>query len=289
MTIAKEKVSDTIIESKEHPMDYLLRKDRLPHVWCSGCGLGSVLNCFIHAIADSGLDSKKIAIVSGIGCTGRMSGYLNLDVFHTTHGRAIPFAIGLKLANPELKVIVLSGDGDLFAIGGNHIIHAARRNADITVICSNNFIYGMTGGQLAPTTPLDSWSTTSPYGNVEPAFNLCALVAAAGAVYVARWTSLDARRLQVSMEEAIHKKGFSFIEVLPPCPTTFGRRNKFETGLKMLEYFDQNTSIHHNTDPKDVPIIFNGKLVVGKFVDLKDRPTLNDRIARISLKSHNNE
>ncbi|MBN1328441.1 MAG: 2-oxoacid:ferredoxin oxidoreductase subunit beta [Candidatus Heimdallarchaeota archaeon] len=286
MTIAKEKISDKLIESHEHPMDYLLRKDRLPHVWCSGCGLGSVLNCFIHAIAESGIDSKKIAVVSGIGCAGRASGYLNLDVFHTTHGRAIPFAIGLKLANPELKVIVFSGDGDLFAIGGNHIIHAARRNADITVICSNNFIYGMTGGQLAPTTPLDSWSATSPYGNVEPAFNLCALISAAGAAYVARWTSLDTRRLQVSMVEAINKRGFSFIEVLPPCPTTFGRRNQFETGLKMLEYFAENTTIRHGVDPKEVPIIFNGKLVVGKFVDLMDRPTLTDRINRISLKSH---
>ena len=285
MTVTKEEISNTILESKKHPMDYLLRWDRLPHVWCSGCGLGSVLSCFVQAIADSGLDSKKIAIVSGIGCTGRASGYLNLDVFHTTHGRAIPFAIGLKLANPDLHVIVFSGDGDLFAIGGNHIIHAARRNADITVICSNNFIYGMTGGQLAPTTPIDSWSSTSPYGNVEPAFNLCHLVYSAGANYVARWTSLNVRRLQESMKEAILNKGFSFIEVLSPCPTTFGRRNEFDTGLKMLQYFDENTVIRHNIDPKDVPIIFGSTLVIGKFVDKPDQPTLDDRIAMITLKS----
>ena len=163
MTVIKKNIDNTIIEAKKHPMDHLLRWDRLPHVWCSGCGLGSVLSCFVQAIANTGIDPKKIAVVSGIGCTGRASGYLNLDVFHTTHGRAIPFAIGLKLANPDLHVIVFSGDGDLFAIGGNHIIHAARRNADITVICSNNFIYGMTGGQLAPTTPLDSWSSTLPF------------------------------------------------------------------------------------------------------------------------------
>lgn len=284
MTVTKESVQDELIESKKHPMDYLIRADRFPHVWCSGCGLGSVLSCFVQAIAASGIPKEKFAVVSGIGCTGRASGYLNLDVFHTTHGRAIPFAIGLKLANPELKVIVFSGDGDLFAIGGNHIIHAARRNADITVICANNMIYGMTGGQLAPTTPLNAWSSTSPYGNVEPAFNLCHLVYSAGASFVARWTSLDARRLQRSMEEAIQKKGFSFIEVIPPCPTTFGRRNDFETGLKMLDFFRDNTVIKHNVDPKDYPIIFGEDIVVGKFIDIPGRLTLDDRIHSIGKK-----
>ena len=285
MTITKKKPEDTILEAKKHPMDYLLRWDRLPHVWCSGCGLGSVLSCFVQAIANSGIDPKKFAVVSGIGCTGRASGYLNLDVFHTTHGRAIPFAIGLKLANPELNVIVFSGDGDLFAIGGNHIIHAARRNVNITIICSNNFNYGMTGGQLAPTTPEDAWTTTSPYGNVEPSFNLCALVAAAGASYVARWTSLNARRLQASMEEAIKKKGFSFIEVIPPCPTTFGRRNKFDDGLKMLQYFNDHTVIKHGIDPKETTITLGKDMIVGKFVDLPDRPTLDERVAKIGKKS----
>lgn len=284
MTATEKIVKDSLVEAKKHPMDNLLRWDRLPHVWCSGCGLGSVLSCFIHAIANTGIDPKKIAVVSGIGCTGRASGYLNLDVFHTTHGRAIPFAIGLKLANPELHVIVFSGDGDLFAIGGNHIIHAARRNADITVICANNFIYGMTGGQLAPTTPLDAWSSTSPYGNVESTFNLCHLVYSAGAQYVARWTSLDARRLQESMEEAIMKRGFSFIEVIPPCPTTFGRRNDFDTGIKMLEFFRKNTIIKHGIDPKEAEIRLGDKIVVGKFVDKKEQPTLLDRINRIQTK-----
>lgn len=281
MTVTEKKVEDIILEAKDHPMDDLLRWDRLPHVWCSGCGLGSVLSCFVHAIADSGIDRKKIAVVSGIGCTGRASGYLNLDVFHTTHGRAIPFAIGLKLANPELHVVVFSGDGDLFAIGGNHIIHAARRNADITVICANNWIYGMTGGQLAPTTPMNAWSTTSPYGNVEPAFNLCHLVYSAGANYVARWTSLNARRLQTSMEEALVNKGFSFIEVLIPCPTTFGRRNNYENGLKMLEFFRDNTIIKHGIDPKKAEIRLGDKVVVGKFVDRADCETLGDHIERV--------
>ncbi|HUU77395.1 MAG TPA: thiamine pyrophosphate-dependent enzyme [candidate division Zixibacteria bacterium] len=286
MTVAEKKIDKSLLEAKKHPMDDLLRWDRLPHVWCSGCGLGSVLSCFIHAIANSGIPKEKFAIVSGIGCTGRASGYINLDVFHTTHGRAIPFAIGLKLANPKLNVIVFSGDGDLFAIGGNHIIHAARRNADITVICCNNFVYGMTGGQLAPTTPIDAWSSTSPYGNVEQSFNLCHLVYSAGANFVARWTSLDARRLQESMEQAIKNKGFSFIEALIPCPTTFGRRNNYENGLKMLEFFRDNTIIKNGIDPKDAEIRLGDKIVVGKFIDKPDQLTLDDRLARITKKSH---
>jgi len=285
MTTSENSVRDTILEAKKHPMDHLLRWDRLPHVWCSGCGLGSMLSCFVQALTNTGLDLKKYAIVSGIGCTGRISGYLNLDVFHTTHGRAIPFAIGLKLANPELNVIVFSGDGDLFAIGGNHIIHAARRNVDITVICSNNFNYGMTGGQLAPTTPIDALTSTSPHGNVEPSFNLSALVAAAGATYVARWTSLNVRRLMASMEDAILSKGFSFIEVINPCPTTFGRRNKFDTGLKMLNFFKKHTVIKHGIDPKDTDIVFGKDLIVSEFVKKIGIPTLDKRIQSIGKKS----
>lgn len=281
MTVIEEKVIDIIKEADKHPMDSLLRWDRLPHVWCSGCGLGSMLSCFVNAIANTGIDPDNFAVVSGIGCAGRTSGYLDLDVFHTTHGRAIPFAIGLKLGNPKLNVIVFSGDGDLFAIGGNHIIHAARRNADIAVICSNNFNYGMTGGQLAPTTPDKAWTTTSPYGNVEPPFNLPNLVASAGASYVARWTALNVRRLQESMEEAILKRGFSFIEVISSCPTTFGRRNQFEEGLKMMEYFRDNAIIKHGIDPKDAEIELGGKIIVGKFVDKEERPTLEDHLERI--------
>lgn len=147
-----DELTDVLI-SKHHPMDKLLRQDRLPHIWCSGCGLGTVLTCFVSALEKLDLDMDQVVVVSGIGCTGRAAGYLNLDGFHTTHGRAIPFATGLKLGNPELKVVVISGDGDLMAIGGNHFIHAARRNMDLTVICVNNFNYGMTSGQLAPPRP----------------------------------------------------------------------------------------------------------------------------------------
>ncbi len=155
-----------------HPLDSYIRADRFPHIWCPGCGLGIILTAFVRAMLASGIPPEKHVCVSGIGCTGRIAGYLNLDSFHTTHGRAIPFATGLHLVRPDLEVTVISGDGDLFAIGGNHFIHAARRNLDINVICVNNFKYGMTGGQLGPTTPPGAFSTTSPYGNYEPPFNL---------------------------------------------------------------------------------------------------------------------
>ena len=186
---------------REHPMDRLLRADRLPHIWCPGCGLGSIMSCLANAIADSGVPPHKHVIVSGIGCTGRVAGYMKLDSFHTTHGRALPFAIGLKLSNPELSVTVVSGDGDLFSIGGNHFLHAARRNVDINVVCVNNFNYGMTGGQFGPTTPTGARTTTTPSGNTEPAFNLPYLAASLGAVYVARWTPLHVRQLHRSMLE----------------------------------------------------------------------------------------
>ncbi len=173
-------------DNETHPLDAYLRTDRLPHIWCPGCGLGLILGCFIRGLLKSGLTLDKVAVVSGIGCAGRVAGYIRLDSFHTTHGRAIPFATGLKLANPELKVVVFSGDGDLVAIGGNHFIHAARRNIDMTVLCANNFNYGMTGGQLGPTTPLTARTTTSTMGNIEEPFNIPYLAAASGAVYIAR-------------------------------------------------------------------------------------------------------
>ena len=215
----------------KHPMDEYLRVDRMPHIWCPGCGLGVVLNCFIRGLIKSRLDMDKVVVVSGIGCTGRVAGYINLDSFHTTHGRAIPFATGLKTANPELKVVVISGDGDLMAIGGNHLIHAARRNTDITVLCVNNFIYGMTGGQLGPTTPLAARTVTSMRGNIDAPFNIPYLAAASGAVYVARWTAAHVRRLEKSIAEALLKKGFGLVAIISPCPTYYGRMNRQGTGL----------------------------------------------------------
>jgi len=250
-----------------HPLDPYLRAERIPHIWCSGCGLGLVVNCFLRGLIKSRLELDKVVVVSGIGCTGRAAGYINLDSFHTTHGRAIPFATGLKLANPELKVVVISGDGDLAAIGGNHLIHAARRNADITVLCINNFIYGMTGGQVGPTTPLTARTTTSVGGNIDEPFNIPYLVAASGAAYVARWTTAQVIRLEKSITEALLKKGFSLVEIIAPCPTYYGRMNKQRTGLEQMKYYRDNSIVKSGIDPKHVGIEFNGQIIVGRFVD----------------------
>jgi 2-oxoglutarate ferredoxin oxidoreductase subunit beta len=216
---------------RENPVEKYLRMERMPSIWCPGCGIGTTVNCFARALDGSGFDLDKVAIVSGIGCTGRVAGYLKLDSFHTTHGRAIPFATGLKLANPELKVVVYSGDGDLSAIGGNHLFHAARRNADLLVVCVNNFTYGMTGGQVTPTTPYPAIASTTPYGAYEQTFNLPGVVAAAGATFVARWTAYHVKQLAKTMGEALSKKGFRFIEIIAPCPTLYLRRNRLGEGL----------------------------------------------------------
>ena len=264
-------------EIERHPMDDLLRTERLPHIWCPGCGLGTALSCFTSALMRSGLDLDKVAIVSGIGCTGRVAGYLRLDGFHTTHGRAIPFATGLKLANRDLKVIVFSGDGDLIAIGGNHFIHAARRNMDLTVICVNNFNYGMTGGQMGPTTPTQARTSTSPRGNLEHPFNIPNLAAAAGATYIARWTVLHARRLEKSIHKALLKPGFSVVEAISPCPTLYGRFNRARYGTDMMEYYHQKAVIRHHVQPWEADIELAGEIICGEFVDI-ERPTFQDRL-----------
>jgi 2-oxoglutarate ferredoxin oxidoreductase subunit beta len=264
------------LEPERHPMDDLLREDRLPHIWCSGCGIGTAVTCFISALLKSGQDLDKVAVISGIGCTGRVAGYIKLDSFHTTHGRAIAFATGLKLANPELKVVIFSGDGDLIAIGGNHFIHAARRNIDMTVICVNNFNYGMTGGQVGPTTPVGARTATSPYGCFEHPFNIPYLAAASGAVYVARWTVLHVRRLERSIGEALAKRGFSLVEVIAPCPTNYDRWQKRRTGLDSLRYYHQKGVIQHGINPRDADINVNGgEIIEGVFVNI-EKPTFSD-------------
>jgi len=247
----------------------LLRSERLPHIWCPECGVGIAVSCFAAALQRTELDPDLVSVVSGIGCTGRVAGYMRLDSFHTTHGRAIPFATGLKMANRKLKVVVFSGDGDLISIGGNHFIHAARRNIDLTVICVNNFNYAMTGGQVGPTTPIGAVSSTTPYGNYEHPFNLPGLAASSGAVYVSRWTTLHVRRLIQSFEEALNKKGFSFVEVISPCPTLYTRRNKMGSGLDMMRYFKESSTIRNGAPPDSTGISFGGEIVVGKFVDIE--------------------
>ncbi|NLI80781.1 MAG: 2-oxoacid:ferredoxin oxidoreductase subunit beta [Deltaproteobacteria bacterium] len=271
-------------KKRNHPLDGLLRTDRIPHIWCAGCGIGTVFSSCLVAMQGSGIDLQKTVMVSGIGCSGRAAGYVKLDSYHTTHGRAIPFATGMKLANPNLNVVVFSGDGDLFAIGGNHFIHAARRNVDLTVICVNNLNYGMTGGQAAATTPSLAKTTTTPMGNPEQPFNLPLLAFASGASYVARWTILHTRDLTKSIEEALLRKGFSFIEVLAPCPTGYGRRNR-EAPLETLKLYQERTITKNGAHPVDVHLDIHRGITVGKFHE-EDRPTcveMYDRTCRPSF------
>jgi 2-oxoglutarate/2-oxoacid ferredoxin oxidoreductase subunit beta len=277
-----------------HPMDDLLRGERLPHIWCQGCGLGTALTSFISSLKwlekRKGWDLDKVAVVSGIGCTGRIAGYVRLDSFHTTHGRAIPFATGLKIANPELKVIVISGDGDIAGIGGNHFIHAARRNLGITVVCVNNFNYGMTGGQVGPTTPHEARAVTAQYGNYEYPFNLPYLAAASGASYVARWTVLHARQLDWTLRKALTHSGFSFVEIIAPCSTAYSRwnpdgkgldpENLHRRGLEVMKHYQQVGKTEHGLHPKDAHVKVNEhgeviEIIEGEFL-LETRPDFEE-------------
>jgi 2-oxoglutarate ferredoxin oxidoreductase subunit beta len=270
-----------------HPFSKYLREEMMPHIWCPGCGNGVLLNCFVHALDELQTDLDKIVVVSGIGCIGRTAGYTNTDSFHTTHGRALAFATGVKLANPELEVVVISGDGDLFAIGGNHFIHAARRNIGIKVLCANNLNYGMTGGQQGPTTPLESITTTSLYGNIEHPFNLVHLAAASGATYVARWTSLHVRRLTQSIKKMLGKKGFCFVEMLSPCPEIYGRYNKMRSGLDMMGWFKNASVVENFSDPAKADIT-PSSIVVGEFVDIEKlsyERLLHEKISEINEKA----
>jgi len=256
-----------------HPIDNLLRADRLPHILCPGCGIGTVIHGYAHAIAASGVPEDQHVCVSGIGCSGRAAGYVNVDSYHTTHGRALPFALGIAVHKPDLLVTVISGDGDLASIGGNHLIHAARRNVNMTVICINNFNYGMTGGQVGPTTPIGARGTTAPDGAIEQPFNLPYLAKATGAVFVARWTILHVREFQAAVLRSMQKKGFCFIEVLAPCPTSFGKSNKIGDGLHEVEIYRQRCRIEHgatNLEDFDIDLIDDTKpIVVGNFVDVE--------------------
>jgi 2-oxoglutarate ferredoxin oxidoreductase subunit beta len=259
-----------------HPIDKLLRADRLPHILCPGCGIGTVIHGYAHAINASGVPEDQHVCVSGIGCSGRAAGYVNVDSYHSTHGRALPFALGIAVHNPELTVTVISGDGDLTAIGGNHLIHAARRNVNLNVICINNFNYGMTGGQVGPTTPVGAKGSTAPGGATEQPFNLPYLAKATGAVFVARWTILHVREFQAALLRSMQKNGFSFIEVLAPCPTSFGRANQIGDGLHEVEIYRERCRIENgaqNLEDLDIDLIDAGKpITVGNFVDVERAP-----------------
>ncbi|MBI2305008.1 MAG: 2-oxoacid:ferredoxin oxidoreductase subunit beta [Chloroflexi bacterium] len=221
--------------------EYLRPNKKFPTVWCPGCGIGVVLGAIIRAVGRLKLDKNQVALVSGIGCSGRMAVYVDFDALHTTHGRALAFATGLKMVRPEMKVIVVMGDGDALAIGGNHFIHAARRNIDLTAIVINNFIYGMTGGQLSPTTRRGDRATTATYGHVEAPLDAARIAEAAGAAFVARSTVYHAVETERLVAQAIEKKGFALVEVLSNCHTYYGRLNKQPTPTQMLRWFRDST------------------------------------------------
>jgi 2-oxoglutarate ferredoxin oxidoreductase subunit beta len=215
--------------------EWLRHDKKFPHVWCPGCGLGIVLGSMVRALVQSGLSKNDVVLVSGIGCSGRLPVYVDVGSVHTTHGRALTFATGIKLARPELAVVTVMGDGDATAIGGNHLIHAARRNLDITAVIVNNHTYGMTGGQYSPTTPLGARASTAVYGHLEPAFDISALSATAGAAFVARTTVYHVNQMDRLILKATTRTGFSVVEILSPCPTNFGRQNRLGSQVDMMK------------------------------------------------------
>lgn len=266
-------------KTRENRFMKYLRQDRLPTIFCAGCGNGIVMNTFFNGMEMAGIDFENLVLVSGIGCSSRIPGYVNSDSLHTTHGRPIAFATGIKLANPELDVVVFTGDGDAAAIGGNHLIHGARRNIDLTVICINNSIYGMTGGQISPTSPQGSYGSTAPYGAMEKPFNLSELVTAAGATYVARWTASHPMQLSEAIKNALQNKGFSFVEAISQCPTYFGRKNKMRSSIEMMKWMKESIVLKERADRMD-PSELEGKIVVGDF-QKKEEKEFSDRICQL--------
>ncbi len=243
-------------------MNYLRPKKKFPHVWCAGCGNGIVMAAIIRAIDKMGLSKDDVAMVSGIGCTSRMPVYLDFSSLHTTHGRALAFATGVKFAKPGMKVIVITGDGDALAIGGNHFIHACRRNIDITAILINNNIYGMTGGQGSPTTPSQAFSTTTPYGNSEKHFDPCNLATAAGASFVGRSTVYHTPGLEKLIQQGVEHNGFSLLEVVSNCHTYFGRLNRKGDSVAMVESYKE-LAVTKAKAAKMSPEELEGKKIIG--------------------------
>jgi 2-oxoglutarate/2-oxoacid ferredoxin oxidoreductase subunit beta len=254
---------------KPHPLSKYIRKGAQTHSHCPGCGNGIIAQSFLRAIDKVGISKEKIVCVAGIGCSGWIpSPFFDVDTLHVTHGRPIAFATGVKLGNPELEVVVFTGDGDASAIGGNHLIHAARRNIGVKVICVNNMIYGMTGGEVAPTTPRGMKTTTTPFGNLERPFDLSKLVIAAGGTYVARWTTYHVTSLVESMSRVLTRNGFAFLEVLSHCPVHFGRRIGITNPVEMMLWF-QRQSVTVEKSQEMTTEELSGKFVVGKFQDIE--------------------
>ena len=258
---------------------YLRHDKKFPHVWCPGCGNGILLGSLIRAIDAAGLGKNDIVLVSGIGCSGRLPVYVDLNTLHTTHGRALTFATGVKLANPNLHVIVVMGDGDATAIGGNHFIHAARRNIDITTIIMNNSIYGMTGGQYSPATPYGDFATTAPYRNIEHAFSIAELAIAAGASMVARGTVYHTSLLDKLIEQAITKRGFAVVEAITHCHTQYGRRNRKGGAVDMLRW-QKEAAVRIEKASSMTPGEMAGKFTIGVLVD-RDLPVYTEEYQKI--------
>lgn len=265
----------------KHPLLKYLRQEILPTVFCDGCGGGTVLNVYTHAIHELGLAPKDIVGVTGIGCSAWIpSPYFKSDTLHVTHGRPIAFATGVKIMKPNMKVVVIAGDGDIVGIGGNHLIHAARRNIDLTVFLINNSIYAMTGGQVAPTTPYGVPTTTTPYGNPEPDFDVARLVMSAGATYVGRWTTYHVFNLLKSMKEAIMKKGFSFIEIVSQCPVSYGKMIGKRRASDFLKIYKEK-SVPLAKAEKMSEEELRDKIVIGKFVD-RDRQEFTESLRKLN-------
>jgi len=262
--------------------DYI-REEMFPNIWCPGCGNGIVLGAIIRAIDNLKWDRDKIVAVSGIGCSSRITGYVDFCTMNTTHGRALPFATGIKMANPDLKVMVVMGDGDCSAIGGNHFIHAARRNIDLTAIIINNMIYGMTGGQYSPLTPTGKFSSTTPYGNIDQSFDLAELAIAAGASYVARGTVYNPRQSSSLIKKALDKKGFSVVEIISDCPVSYGKMNKMKSPVDMLKWI-KDISVSKKVWEGLSPDKKEGKYVIGEFLN-RDRPDYTERYEEIIKKA----
>ena len=237
-------------------------RPKLPHIWCPGCGNGIVTGAIAQAIDKMGLDQDRTVIVSGIGCSSRASGYLDFDTVHSAHGRALPIATGIKLSEPDLNVIVITGDGDCTAIGGNHFIHAARRNINLTVVLFNNNIYGMTGGQYSPLTPVDSKASTAPYGTIERNFDITELAKAAGATFVARATCFHKQVLVDAIAKGIANDGFSLVEAITQCPISYGRQNKRGNAPQMMQWQKEH-AVPVAAAAKMTPEQLEGKFTIG--------------------------
>jgi 2-oxoglutarate/2-oxoacid ferredoxin oxidoreductase subunit beta len=258
---------------------YLRHDKKFPHVWCPGCGIGIMLGALIRAIDRTGFEKDDIVLVSGIGCSGRLPVYVDFNTLHTTHGRALTFATGVKLAKPNLKVIVIMGDGDAVAIGGNHFIHAARRNIDLTAIIVNNSVYGMTGGQYSPTTPYGMRSTTTIYSNIEQDFRISELAVTAGAVFVGRGTVYHAKLLDSLIEQALLKKGFSVVEVISHCHTQYGRQNRLGSAVEMMEW-QRDHALPVEKALKMKAEELKDKILIGVLID-KELPVFQEEYEKI--------